>query len=386
MPLNVAPEDPKELEKSAVDGISSTPTNQIPGAAGNGSLQVPPAKTVSPEQVDAKSKRSTGPTSKAGKARSAQNSYKQGFYAHRLYPTLKQWAEDGGDFRMISIAVYEHYKPVGRWEGYWAEKIATEAIREARGIGFQQSILDSGYRFCDTRLNTSERHISSAHKRLHQAIEMLERIQAKRLANAAQPQATDPDSEQVSNASNYAGPFPAQSSETVAASADVAEQQQADSGDSEDAIDAGRSDDDQDGYSFLYDGPPPDRDVVSPGQSGQQEASPQFDPRAGYVREDTSEPPHLMADIVAQAMGWSKNEGTNPPIPQPQTRPQPTPGSVSQAETVSQRPEPDVKDGSNERNSKSEPPHGVARAKNVETNPKTPGKESTQSDYKEDSK
>src|SRR4029077_9584056 len=140
-------------------------------------LQVPPAKTVSPEQLKANpknSKRATGPTSKAGKARSSLNSYKEEFYPPRLYPTPKQWAEDGEDYRRISIFVHEHHKPVGRWEGFWAEKIVTEAIREARGIGFQQSTLDSGYRFSDTRLNTSERHISSAHKHQLQAIKMLE--------------------------------------------------------------------------------------------------------------------------------------------------------------------------------------------------------------------
>jgi hypothetical protein len=402
--LNVAPKDPKGLEKSAVDGISSTSTNHIPGATANRFLQVPPAETVSPEQRKPNRKnlnRSTGPTSKAGKARSSQNSYKEGHYARRLYPTAKQWAEDGEDYRKISIALHEHYKPVDAWEGFWVEKIATETIREARGIGFQQRTLGSEYRFWGTSLNTSERHVSSAHKRLHQAIKMLEDIQAKRLANSGQPQPTDPKSEQVSKTSNHAGPFPMQSSETVAGPTDVTEQQHADSGDPGDAIDVGRSDDEQDGYSFLYDGPPPDRDVVSPSQSGQQavsagqstenggtnpKASPQFDPRAGRIREDTSEPPHMLADIVYKVIGWDKNGGTNSPLPQPQPRPQASPGSVSQAETVSQRHKPEVKDRSNERNSKPEPVPSVARIENVETNSKTPGKDFIQSDFKKDSK
>jgi hypothetical protein len=397
-PSATATDEPKKRAKAAADVTSSTPENHTP--RDSGTCQLPQAKTVSPEQLEAnrkKSKRCPGPTSEAGKRRSSQNSYKEGLYTKRLYPSLKQWEEDGEDYRAISIAVHEHYKPVGPWEGFWAEKIATGAIRNARAIGFQQRILDSDYRFGGASLSTAERHVTATSKQLAQAIQMLESIQEKRLANYVQPQVTDSQSELVSDASKSAAPYPTESSETVAGSADETEQP-ADSGDPQAAVDAGRSEDGQNSYGFLYDGPSPNRTLVSPSQSGQggagsvghfagtgrtnSVASLQCDSRAGHSGEAASVPSHVVVDASNEVIGAGKNEGTNPPSAQPQLGH----GSVSQPETVPQQPQADVKDRSSVREPKSESVPSVARVKNVGTNSMAPGKEPAQSEFKEDSK
>jgi hypothetical protein len=401
-PSDTAPEESRERDNSTTDGTSSTPPNQIPGATRNS--QVPPAKSVSAKQLEANrknSKRSTGPTSAAGKQRSSQNSYKEGLYARRLYPTLQQWAEDGGDYRMIAIAVHEHYQPKGLWEAFWAEQIVTSAIRHARGMGFQQRTLASDYRFAGTSLSTSERHVSSAFKQMLQAIKMLESIEENRRAASAQFQAIASDRGHGPDASESPVSVPSESSETMGGSTNETDQP-ADSGDSEETVDAGRSNDGQDGDAFLYDGPPPDPAVVSPSQSGQGGAgsaaqptgisgtkpltSSQSDPKAALPPEKELEPPHLLADVVYEMMGWPKDYGTNPPSTQPQPKSQPSPGIGIQAQTVPQRSQADVKNRSNDPDSKSEPVPSVARVENVGTNPTAPGNESAQADFKRDSK
>jgi hypothetical protein len=302
---------------------------------------------------------------------------------------------------MIAIAVHEYYQPKGLWEGFWAEQIVTHAIRHARGMGFQQRTLASVNRFWGTSLNTSERHVSGAFKQMLQAIKMLESIQEKRRATSAQFQAIASDRGQGPDASESPVLVPSVSSETVGGSTNEADQP-ADSGDSEETVDAGRSDDRQDGDAFLYDGPQPDPAVVSPSQSGQggagsagqptgisgtnPVASPQSDPKASLPPEKELEPPHLIADIVNEVMGWPKDYGKSQPSTQPQPKTQPSPGIGIQAETLPQQPQAVVKNRSNEPGSKSEPVPSVARIENVGTNPTVPGNEPAQADFKRDSK
>jgi hypothetical protein len=407
-PLGTPAEESKERDKSSADGNSSTPSNQIPGATS--APQVPAAKSVSAKQLEANrknSKRSTGPTSAAGKRRSSQNSYKEGLYARRLYPTIQQWAEDGGDYRTISIAVHDHYKPQGLWEGFWAEQIVTHAIRIARGIGFQQRTLAPNDRFWGTSLSTSERHVSGAFKHMLQAIKMLESLQEKRKAIPVQPHPIAADCEQGPDASKSPVLGPSESSETEEASTGQNEHP-ADTVDFEEGADAGCSDDGQEEHGFLYDGPP-DQSVVpssQPGRgaggAGQQtriggtksSVSHKSDPAAGGVRKGASEPPHLMADIVdAVQLGLSpselfrsvdsKNVGTNSPVAR---QAQDSAGSASKPATVPKQPQGELIDLSNDRNSKSEPVPSVGRIENVGTKPNVPGNVPNQADLKRDPK
>lgn len=242
---------PAKSVRNASKTVSFEPT----GSAS--SVDVPQqaaAKPVSPAKLKANrenSKRSTGPRTEEGKKRSSQNSHKDGFFARRLFPSSKQWAEDGKDYQTIAAAVHEQYQPVGPWEMFWAEKIVTEALRNARSIGHQQSVLGLASRFLGTQLNTAQRHESAAFKQMLRAIEMLESIQAARKAKSGRVQPVASDREQVSEASN--GPEGGRADET---------EPRADSFGSEDTVEASRADDEQDSNGFLYEGPA-DRDTVS---------------------------------------------------------------------------------------------------------------------------
>jgi hypothetical protein len=242
---------PAKSAKNASKTVSFEPT----GSAS--SVDVPQqaeAKPISPAKLKANrenSKRSTGPRTEEGKKRSSQNSYKDGFFARRLFPSSKQWAEDGKDYQAIAAAVHEQYQPVGPWEMFWAEKIVTEALRNARSIGHQQSVLGLTSRFLGTQLNTAQRHESAAFKQMLRAIEMLESIQAARKAKSGRVQLVASDREQVSEASN--APEGGRADET---------KPRADSFGSEDTVEVSRADDEQDSNGFLYEGPA-DQDTVS---------------------------------------------------------------------------------------------------------------------------
>jgi hypothetical protein len=58
-------------------------------------------KPLSPEKLAANrtnAQHSTGPQTSAGKEKSAQNSYKHGFYSKRLFPTSRDRDRDGADY------------------------------------------------------------------------------------------------------------------------------------------------------------------------------------------------------------------------------------------------------------------------------------------------
>ena len=348
----------KVSDNLAGDAGVSTLESKPAGAADDSVPQEIPAKPVSPKTLKANrenSKRSTGPTSEAGKQRSSQNSYKHGFFARRLFPTPQQWAEDGKDYRALAVTVHEHYQPIGPWEMFWAEKIVTEALRHARSIGYQQPVLGSDYRFWGTQLNTAQRHETAAFKHMLQAVKMLESIQEVRKANSSLAQPITSDREPVSEASSGRATVTPESSETEVGCADKTEQQ-ADSRGSTDVVDVAATDDEQDGSGFLYQGPP-DRGAVSSNEQG---------PEAGSTRQSTSV------------------RGTNPDSPQSQ----PDEGDVREAANMPKNSLADIVARSIERDrlSTSEAIPIVFRAQNVGTNPNSvPAKEPTQTDFKEDS-
>jgi hypothetical protein len=310
-------DEPKVTDSSRIDATGSTPASQAAEVADDSVRQEIPAKPVSPKTLKANrenSKHSTGPTSEAGKERSSQNGYKHGFFARRLFPTRQQWDEDGKNYEAFAVAVHEHYQPIGPWEMFWAEKIVTEALRHARSIGYQQSVLGSDYRFCGTQLNTSQRHESATFKQMLQAVKMLESIQDARKANSGLVQPITSDREQVSGASNGPATVTPEYSETEAGCADKTEQQPDSSG-SEDVVVAGRTDDRQEGSGFLYQGTS-GRGAVSSNERGPGEGStgqsakvcgpnpdsPQSQPGGGTVRKAANVPQHSMADIVDRSI------------------------------------------------------------------------------------
>jgi hypothetical protein len=142
---------------------------------------------VSQSKLDANrsnTRRSTGPTSEAGKARAAQNSYKHGFFALRLFPTPKQRAKDGDDYNQIFRGLFEHYSPQGYMEHFWLEKAATEALRLARLFGWEQEAFGPMSGFLDRTLDKLMRYETSVTRHFTQAIGELERLQRMRNAES----------------------------------------------------------------------------------------------------------------------------------------------------------------------------------------------------------
>jgi hypothetical protein len=327
IPADAAVNEPKMPDDSTANAGLSGPASQVQGAADNRLPHRTPAKPVSPQKLKSNrenSKHSTGPKTESGKQRSSQNSYKHGFFARRLFPSRQQWSEDGADYKAAAIAVHEHYLPVGHWEMFWAEKIATEALRHARSVGYQQSVLGSVYRFSGTQLNTAQRHETAGFKHMLQAIKMLESIQEARRAHSipVQPIASDP--KQESDAPKGPATVTPEPSETDAGCAGETELP-ADSSGSEDTVDAGRTDDEQADYEFLYQGPLNQGTVSSDGQGPENDGTrqstmvhgtnpdaSQSQPAEGAVREAANVPQTLLADYVRH---WMEDQGMLPPEP-----------------------------------------------------------------------
>jgi hypothetical protein len=156
-------------------------------------------KPVSPQKLAANlanAQHSTGPRTEAGKEKSAQNSYQHGLYAKRLFPTSLDRDRDGADFDLIAEGVFDYYRPVGFMEKFWAEKVAIEMFRMARGLGYEQRFLD--YRSSGLpSLESILRFQASNNRQLAQAIEELERLQARRRARSKQNVLSDAEEDKL---------------------------------------------------------------------------------------------------------------------------------------------------------------------------------------------
>jgi hypothetical protein len=284
---------------SVKDASVLTPANLGPRVADKRLPRQTAAKSVPPQTRNANPEtppRATGPKTAAGKRRASHNSYKEGFYTGRLYPTQKEWQKDGKDYQAISVGVHEYYEPVGFWEMFWAEQIAAHAVRHARSIGYQQSVLGSAYAFSGTELNTAQRHESAAFNRMRQAIEMLESIQAKRKADSGQLQPAGSDREHVSETSNSPASSPSESFEIVADCADENKPHAGPSG-PDDVVDVSQAAGDEAGSGYLYQGPP-DRGAVSSTQQGRVSSS-----GTTRVRKPESVLGHTLADVLDRMNG-----------------------------------------------------------------------------------
>jgi hypothetical protein len=131
---------------------------------------------------------SHGPVTDAGKAKSAQNAYKHGLFAKRLFPNAEQRLRDGADYDVMYAGFCNHYSPVGYWENYWVEKIATEALRLARLLGFEQKILAWSAPFEARSVDRLLRYESTVNRQFMKAIDYLERLQEKRKSESTQPE------------------------------------------------------------------------------------------------------------------------------------------------------------------------------------------------------
>ena len=156
-------------------------------------------KPVSPQKVAANranSKCSSGPRTAAGKEKAAQNSYKHGFFALRIFPNNELRAQDGADYDMVYKSFCFHYEPVGDMEHFWLEKIATEALRLARVLGYGQEVLGWRMPFETHSLDKLLRYEATINKNFEHARKNLELLQAQRKAEESQldePNDPEPD-------------------------------------------------------------------------------------------------------------------------------------------------------------------------------------------------
>lgn len=152
--------------------------------------------SVSAKKLEANRKnaqKSTGPRTEAGKAKAATNGYEHGFFAKHLFPTAAQAAKDKTDYLAVANGVYGHYQPVGYMENFWVEKIATEALRLARLVGYEQAqMMTWRYPFAGRASDSLLRYQTTTNRRLTDAIEQLEQLQQKRKAEAPLPEQHDP--------------------------------------------------------------------------------------------------------------------------------------------------------------------------------------------------
>jgi len=164
-----------------------------------------PSKRVEANRKNAQ--KSTGPRSEAGKAKAAKNSYKHGIFSKYLFSSAGETAKDRQDYLDFANDVCNYYEPVGFMESFWAEKIASEAFRFARLVGYEQSTMMAWrYPFESRAAGAILRYQTRANSGMTDAMKELERVQAKRKAEEV---STGPDESEENNATEEVeGPTP----------------------------------------------------------------------------------------------------------------------------------------------------------------------------------
>jgi len=146
-------------------------------------------KSISPEKLAANranAQHSTGPKTLEGKARSAQNSRKHGFFARQPLPAGKMGDALWQAYGDLVAGIWEYYAPVGYMEGLLTEKIITESIRFSRLLEYESQYVGEVRAFHCQGVDRILRFQSAINRQLFGAIKELERIQDKR-KNAPKP-------------------------------------------------------------------------------------------------------------------------------------------------------------------------------------------------------
>jgi len=159
-------------------------------------------KALSPRKLAANranGKRSPGPKTEAGKAKASQNSYKHGIFAQRLFPNDKVRAEDGADYEALYAGLRAHFEPQGVMENFWLEKAATEALRNARILGYHQKTMDWWSPYESQSMDRLLRYEIATSRGFANAIKQLEELQARR-ASESQQDAPEDGEEMSGNA------------------------------------------------------------------------------------------------------------------------------------------------------------------------------------------
>jgi hypothetical protein len=141
--------------------------------------------TISPEKLAANranGKRSAGPTTPEGKARSSQNSRKHGFFARQPLPPGEEGAKLWQAYGDLVAGIWEYYQPVGYMEGLLTEKIVTESIRFSRLLAFESEYVGKQRALHWSGIDRILRFQGAINRQLFQAMRELERLQDRRRA------------------------------------------------------------------------------------------------------------------------------------------------------------------------------------------------------------
>jgi hypothetical protein len=168
-------------------------------------------KPVSPEKLAANranAEHSTGPRTEAGKEKSAQNAWRHGFFAKRLF-SKEQRARDGSDYGLLLNGLRNYYQPIGFMEDVGVDTIAAELLRSARILSYEQEHLNSFEPFESHSVDRILRYQAANSRQLAQAIERLERLQEMRRAKSNQDPPSDAEIDNPSDGQNEVAERPA---------------------------------------------------------------------------------------------------------------------------------------------------------------------------------
>ena len=178
-----APGTADEPTQTAAPGPADEPTQTAAPGAADEPTQTAASQPISPRKLEANrenAKRSTGPTTAEGKAKSAQNAITHGIFAKQfLAGALPETVEE---MTTLAAGIREHYQPVGMMEEILVEKIVVESGRYGRILGLEHQELARRYAFFNVAVDRVGRYASSTSRALFRAIEELERLQAARRA------------------------------------------------------------------------------------------------------------------------------------------------------------------------------------------------------------
>jgi len=146
-------------------------------------VEAQPTKAVSPQKIEANrrnARRSTGPKTPEGKAKSSQNSITHGIFAKQFLNGAA--AETVAEMEVLAAGIQEHYQPVGMVEEILLQKIVVETARYGRILSVEQQELARANAFFNAAIDRVGRYATSTSRALFRALEELERIQAARKA------------------------------------------------------------------------------------------------------------------------------------------------------------------------------------------------------------
>jgi hypothetical protein len=140
----------------------------------------------------ANSQHSTGPKTPAGRAKSAQNSYKHGFFSLRLFATEEQRLRDGPDCSFLYKGLCDHFSPVGIFENLLVDRMVAEVLRQGRLFSLEQTVLSWRAPFEARSVDRIIRYQSMVSRGFTQTLKELEHAQEKRKAISNESESSQP--------------------------------------------------------------------------------------------------------------------------------------------------------------------------------------------------